>query len=79
MRDSADEKCDSCRHRPRQGDTTRGAVNVPSEEIVNRYVPFAAELEPVQTIPPIWVELSICESCDLGEGAENVFEYDQED
>jgi len=50
-----------------------------AEEVVNWDIPLSRKLEPVGRVPPVRVEMSICEAGDLGEGAKKVFEDDQED
>lgn len=40
----------------------RRAVDVPPEEVVHGDVPFAGEFEPVARIPPVGVELAVCEA-----------------
>jgi hypothetical protein len=40
-----------------------GGVDVAAEEVVDGDVPFAGELEPVARVPPVGVELAVCETC----------------
>ena len=44
-----------------------GGVDVAAEEVVDGDVPFAGELQPVAGIPPVGVELAVCEACSTGE------------
>lgn len=56
-----------------------GAVDVAPQEAVDGYVPLAAELHPVGAVPPVAVEVAVGEAGDLGEGAQDVLEDDEED
>lgn len=49
-----------------------------AEEVVDRNIPLAAELEPVAGIPPVRVEMSICKAGDLGKRAQDVLPDDEE-
>lgn len=60
--DGRDEEGDQRRHRPADV-RARRAVDVPPEEVVHGDVPLARELEPVCTVPPVGVEVPICEAC----------------
>lgn len=40
----------------------RGRVDVAPEEVVHGDVPLARELEPVAAVPPVGVELAVCEA-----------------
>ena len=51
---------------------------MPPQKVVHRNVPFAAELEPIGTVPPIRVEVSVGEASELSEGATEVFPDDEE-
>jgi hypothetical protein len=35
---------------------------VSSEEVVDWDIPFAGELEPIGAVPPVGVEVSVCEA-----------------
>ena len=52
---------------------------MPPEEIVHGDIPFPAEFEPVEGVPPVRVELPVCEACYLRKSAEDVFEDREED
>lgn len=39
-----------------------GGVDVAAEEVVDGDVPFAGELQPVARVPPVGVELAVCET-----------------
>ena len=41
---------------------SRGGVDVASEEVVHGDVPFAGEFEPVCAVPPVGVEVAVCET-----------------
>ena len=44
----------------RPGDSVKGgAVDMAPEEVVDGNVPLAGELEPIKTIPPVGVKLTI--------------------
>lgn len=45
-----------------EGVSARG-VDVAAEEVVDGDVPFAGELQPVARVPPVGVELAVCETC----------------
>ena len=79
MRDCANEERYPCGDRPAQFYSSGGGVDVPPEEIVHRDIPFPAEFEPVKGVPPVRVELPVCEACYLRESAEDVFEDGEED
>lgn len=62
MPDGGDEEGDECCH----GSADMGAgcgVDVAAEEVVYGNVPFAGEFEPVDAVPPVGVEVSVCEAC----------------
>lgn len=40
-------------------------VDMPKEEVVNRSIPIASELVPGRGIPPVGVEASVGEHCQL--------------
>jgi len=40
----------------------RGTVDVSTKEMVDWDIPFARELEPISTVPPVGVEMSISEA-----------------
>ena len=42
-------------------------IYVSVKEVVDGDVPFTGELHPVGTVPPVGVEVSICETCGLEE------------
>lgn len=70
------------RRHGREGSAHGGArrrVHVAAEEVVYGNIPLARELEPIEAIPPVGVEAAVGEACDFGEGAEDVFEDDEED
>lgn len=56
----------------------RRTVDVSSEEAVDGNIPLAAELHPVCAVPPVAVKVSIGEARDLGKGAQDVLEDDEE-
>lgn len=58
---------------------TRGTIYVTLEETVHRNVPLSGEFKPVCGVPPVRVEVSICETGDFGEGAKNILKDDEED
>jgi hypothetical protein len=58
---STNQEGDECCHRTSDM-RSRGAIDVSTEEVVYGDIPFARELEPVGTVPPIGVEVSICEA-----------------
>lgn len=74
-----DEECDCRCDGPANVGTAGSHVHVPQEEVVDGDIPFAAELEPVEGIPPVGVESAVRETGDFGEGAEDVFEDYEED
>lgn len=41
---------------------SRGAVYVATEEVMYRNVPFTGEFKPVGGVPPVGVEVSVCEA-----------------
>lgn len=56
-----------------------GGVNVPAQERVDGHVPLPRELHPVGAVPPVGVEVAVGKVGDLGKGAQNVLEDDEED
>jgi hypothetical protein len=41
---------------------TRRRIDMATEEMMDRNVPFTRKLEPVQTVPPVRIELSVSEA-----------------
>jgi len=58
---------------------TRGTIYVTLEETVHRNIPLSGELKPICRVPPVGVEVPICETGDFGEGTKNILKYDEED
>jgi hypothetical protein len=56
--DGTDEECDKGRHGT-SNMRSRGAVDVASEEVVDGDVPLTRKLEPIGTVPPVGVEVSV--------------------
>jgi len=77
MRQRRDQKRDKRRKSPTHVILTR-KVDVPAKEVVDRYVPLSTKFKPVTGVPPVRVKVSIRKACYLCKGAENVFEYHQE-
>ena len=61
MRKRRDEKRDKRGQGPRQMVFGR-RVDVAPEEVVHGDVPLAGELQPVAAVPPVGVELAVCEA-----------------
>lgn len=75
MPDGADQEGNESGH----GTTdmgSRGAVNMSAEEVVNWDVPFAGELEPISTVPPVGVEVSVCKALKMLVGSSKIRIYD---
>jgi len=49
-----------------------------SEEVMDRDVPFSRKLEPVGTVPPVAIEMSVGETGDFGEGSKYILKDDKE-
>lgn len=49
------------------------------QKSMNGNIPLAGKLEPVGRVPPVRVEVTVGETSEFGEGAENVFEDHEED
>lgn len=62
MRKGRDEERDDSGKRARHM-AARGAVDVAAEEVVDGFVPFAAEFKPVAGVPPVGVEFAVGEAC----------------
>lgn len=78
MTDSTDKEGDE--HGDSIGEVRSSTeVDVSTEEMVDGDVPFTTEFKPVAAIPPVGIEMSICEAGNFGEGAEEVFEDYEED
>ena len=43
----------------------RRTVDVTTEKVMNRDVPFAGEFEPVGAVPPVRVEVTVCEAYEI--------------
>jgi hypothetical protein len=64
VREGADEEGGEGGEGTGEGVSARG-VDVAAEEVVDGDVPFAGELEPVAGVPPVGVELAVCETCTI--------------
>lgn len=54
-------------------------IDVSSEEVMHRDIPFSRELEPITGVPPVGVEVPVGEAGYLRESAKKIFEDDEED
>jgi hypothetical protein len=59
--DGGDEKRDEGSHGTADVGA-RGAIDMATEEVVNRNIPFTREFEPVGAVPPVGIEVSICKA-----------------
>lgn len=50
-----------------------------AEEVMDGNIPLSRELQPIRRIPPVRIEVAVCETSDFSEGAKHVLEDHQED
>jgi hypothetical protein len=65
--DGADQERDECRHGSSDVGS-RSAVDMSAKEVVNWDIPFAGELKPIGTVPPVRVEVPVCEALNMSAG-----------